>query len=164
MKLHTSFRGKTQLAGNRSPGWYFLTKIIYVIFRWTDPGYVSEKINYKKSICKQSFSSDFLLQIISVKIKLMINYKNLKSSWDVILGQYNKTFPLNYNCSFVFLTMDDRKEIHFWRYTSLVAQPLFKWTFMMEIKNLSSLLILMACSVLHFANSLVLTVCTKFEL
>lgn len=38
-----------------------------------------KKINYKKSICKQSFSSDFLLQIISVKIELMINYKNLKA-------------------------------------------------------------------------------------
>ena len=38
-----------------------------------------KKINYKKGICKQLFSSDFLLQIISVKIELMINYKNLKA-------------------------------------------------------------------------------------
>ena len=74
-----SHLGKNSISWERKPGWNFLTKTIYIIFRWTDLGYILGEKIISKSIYEQLFSSDFLPQIISVKIELLINWKILKA-------------------------------------------------------------------------------------
>lgn len=82
--------GENSISCEQKPGWDFLTKITYIIFRWTHWGYVLEKNKIiSRSTCETLFPSDFLLQITSVKIELMINYNFLRQL-KCKLCQHNK--------------------------------------------------------------------------